>query len=114
MAEQLRFWAGDSSDEPATCSDAPADHTQPDATQDAPAPCPVPDPPPQLITSGVIARNLDEPWHRVRRVLETRPDIQPAAYAGLTRLYTSHAIARVRHELNAIDARRSSRKGDQR
>lgn len=111
MAEQLRFWAGDSPDEPPACNDAPAEPLQPEATQDAPASSPIPEPPLHLITSGSIVRNLGEPWHRVRRILETRPDIRPVAYAGRTRLYTKHTIARVRHELKAIDARRAARTG---
>lgn len=64
--------------------------------------------PPRLITSGVIARELRQPLHRVRWVLDTRPDIRPAAYAGIIRLFTRAAIARVRYELNAIDANRST------
>jgi hypothetical protein len=60
----------------------------------------------QLITPGVIAKELDEPIHRVLNVLATRSYIQPAARAGTLRLYDRQAVAMVRHELNAIDARR--------
>lgn len=61
---------------------------------------------PRLVTIGVIASELGEPMHRVRRVLESRVHIRPKALAGMTRLYGSDAIAMVRHELNAVDARR--------
>jgi hypothetical protein len=62
--------------------------------------------PPKLITSGVIATELGEPLHRVSRVLATRKHIRPSAQAGTLRLYDRRAVAMVRHELNAIDARR--------
>lgn len=61
---------------------------------------------PQLITVGVIAGELRVPLHRVLHVLRTRPHIRPAARAGTLRLYRRDAIAMVRHELNAVDARR--------
>ena|GEM_PF-1351151 len=60
---------------------------------------------PSLITPGVIARRLGVPLHRVLHVLATRTHIRPAARAGRIRLYESEDIARVRHELNSIDAR---------
>ena len=66
---------------------------------------------PQLITPGVIAAELGEPLHRVLHVLRTRPHIRPTARGGTLRLYDRRTIAMVRHELNAIDARRG-RKGD--
>jgi hypothetical protein len=59
-----------------------------------------------LITVGVIAAELGKPLHRVLHVLATRKHILPAARAGTLRLYASRAVAMVRHELNAIDARR--------
>ncbi|MEK6677031.1 MAG: hypothetical protein AABZ47_15435 [Planctomycetota bacterium] len=61
---------------------------------------------PKLLTPGVVAAELGEPLHRVMHVLATRQHIQPAARAGTLRLYRRDAIAMVRHELNAIDARR--------
>lgn len=64
---------------------------------------------PKLVTSGVIASECGVPIHRVLRVLRTRPSIKPAAYAGNVRLYDRATIARVRHELTAIDARRCHR-----
>lgn len=62
--------------------------------------------PPSLRTAGVIARELGEPLHRVLNVLGTRQHIRPVARAGTLRLYDKQAVAMVRHELNAIDARR--------
>jgi hypothetical protein len=70
----------------------------------------VPDALPSLITPGVIASELGEPLHRVLHVLSTRPHIAPKARAGTIRLYSSSAVAEVRHELNAIDARRECRR----
>jgi hypothetical protein len=61
---------------------------------------------PKLITAGVIAQELGEPLHRVLRVLATRKHVKPLARAGTLRLYDRRAVAMVRHELNAIDARR--------
>jgi hypothetical protein len=62
---------------------------------------------PRLITSGVIASELRVALHRVLHVLATRQHIQPVARAGTLRLYDRLAVAMVRHELHAIDARRS-------
>jgi hypothetical protein len=61
---------------------------------------------PRLITPGVIAWQLHEPLHRVLHVLATRAHIRPTARAGTLRLYDRRAVTMVRHELNAIDARR--------
>jgi hypothetical protein len=61
---------------------------------------------PRLITPGVIAAELSQPLHRILHVLRTRRHIRPAARAGTLRLYDKRAVAMVRYELNAIDARR--------
>lgn len=61
---------------------------------------------PRLITPGIIAARVAAPLHRVLHVLASRPHIQPVARAGNIRLYSSDAVAMVRHELNTIDARR--------
>ena len=66
---------------------------------------------PNLITPGVIAREVHAPIHRVLHILSTRQHIQPSARAGTLRLYDKAAVAMVRHELSAIDARRHSRQG---
>lgn len=63
--------------------------------------------PPSLTTPGVIALELGVPLHRVLHVLRTRRHIVPAARAGTLRLYHRGAVAHVRHEINAIDARRT-------
>lgn len=62
---------------------------------------------PTLVTPGVIAREIHEPLHRVLHVLRTRQYIRPLARAGTLRLYDRRAVAMVRHELNAINARRN-------
>jgi hypothetical protein len=64
---------------------------------------------PHLRTVGVVARELGEPLHRVLYVLRTRCHIQPAARAGRLRLYDREAVAAIRHELHAIDARGTGR-----
>jgi hypothetical protein len=66
-------------------------------------------PPVQLRTVGVIASELAVPLHRVLHILATREHIRPSARAGTLRLYDRKAVAMVRHELNAIDARRCGR-----
>jgi hypothetical protein len=65
-------------------------------------------PPPTLRTPGVIARELGQPLHRVLYVLRTRPFIAPSARAGRLRLYDLAAVARIRHALNAMDARKGA------
>lgn len=65
---------------------------------------------PTLRTPGVIATELGVPLHRVLNVLATRKHIRPVARAGTLRLYDKSALAKVRHELNAIDARRQAKR----
>ena len=65
--------------------------------------------PPRLLTSGRMAAVLRQPFRRVQYVLMTRHHIRPSAFAGTVRLYDRRALAQVRHELNAIDARRAER-----
>ncbi len=62
---------------------------------------------PSLLTPGRIADELGVSLPRVVYVLSTRRHILPAARAGTLRLYDREALALVRHELNAIDARRT-------
>ena len=64
---------------------------------------------PRLRTAGVIAAEVSAPLSRVLYILSTRPHIQPTARAGNLRLYDRHAVALVRHELNAIDARKAKK-----
>jgi hypothetical protein len=64
---------------------------------------------PSLLTPGRIADELGVSLSRVLYVLATRRDISPAARAGTLRLYDRAAGARIRHELNAIEARRGGR-----
>lgn len=68
---------------------------------------------PKLRTTGVIAKMLGVPLHRVQHILSTRPNIQPAARAGILRLYDNTAIEQIAHELEVIDAiRQFSKKGE--
>ncbi len=67
--------------------------------------------PPSLVTVGVMATELGTSVDRVCRILRTRSHIRPRAYAGHVRLFDNSAIAQVRHELTAIDARRAAREG---
>jgi len=64
---------------------------------------------PSLLTPGRIADELGVPLSRVLYVLTTRRHILPAARAGTLRLFDREAVAMVRHELNAIDARQARR-----
>ena len=64
----------------------------------------------RMLTPGIIAREIGQPLSRVLYVLRTRQHIHATARAGTLRLYDRQAVAQVRHELNAIDARRSERK----
>jgi len=61
---------------------------------------------PNLLTPGRIAARLNVPLHRILYVLATRRHICPSARAGTLRLYDNQAVAMIRHELNAIDARK--------
>ena len=63
----------------------------------------------RMLTPGIIAREVGQPLARVLYVLRTRSHIRATARAGTLRLYDRQAVAQVRHECNAIDARRSSR-----
>ena len=67
---------------------------------------------PKLLTPSLIAAELNAPLHRVQHVLSTRRHIRPVARAATIRLYATEAIAQVRHELSAIDARRAQRGDD--
>ena len=62
---------------------------------------------PRLLTAGRIADELGVGLQRVLYVLSTRRHILPAARAGTLRLYDREAVAKIRHELTAIDARRN-------
>jgi hypothetical protein len=63
--------------------------------------------PPQLRTPGRLAQELGVSLTRVQHILATRPHIRPVARAGTIRLFDANAVAQVRHEINAQDARRS-------
>lgn len=65
---------------------------------------------PKLATPAEIARLLGVPLHRVEYVLRSRQHIKPAATAGVARCFDDAAVAQVRHEVQAIDARRDASK----
>ena len=62
---------------------------------------------PRLRTPGVLAELLGVPLHRVEYVLRTRRHIRPVARTGRLRPYDNEALAMLRHELKAIEARRA-------
>lgn len=66
----------------------------------------------RLNTVGLISDKLGVPVSRVLYVLQTRPHIRPVALAGRARLYDQAAVAKIRYEINLIDARRSAREAD--
>jgi len=57
-------------------------------------------------TVGWIAAELLIPIHRVQYIIRTR-NIRPIAKAGNAAIFDREAVARIRHEINAIDARRA-------
>ena len=61
--------------------------------------------PPVARTVGLIAAELLVPVHRVQYIIRTR-NIQPQCVAGNLKIFTKDDVARIRHELNAIDARK--------
>lgn len=69
---------------------------------------------PKLATIGEVVKLLRVPLHRINYVLRSRSHIRPRATAGSARCFDDEAIAQIRHELNAIDARRDARRGGDR
>ncbi len=65
--------------------------------------------PVRLRTTSVVAAEIGATQEQVLYVIKTRPDIKPIALAGNARLYDDHAVARIRHELAAIAARRDAK-----
>ena len=59
-----------------------------------------------------MALELGVPIHRVQHIVTSRPFIKPIATAGGMRLWDSEAVAMVRHELAAIDARRAQSRAE--
>lgn len=109
MDKQPMLWEGDPHETPPP-PDSPVPSDRRPADPEAAEPTTRPEPP-QLNTTGHIAAMLGVPVHRIRWVLATRPDIRPTAYAAQARLFNSAAVARIRHELTAIDARRCREPG---
>lgn len=64
---------------------------------------------PKLATVGQIADLLDAPVYRIEYILRSRRHIRPRAIAAGARCFDDHGVSLIRHELNAIDARRAER-----
>jgi hypothetical protein len=62
----------------------------------------------EFITTSGLVRELAEPLHRVRHVLESR-GVKAACRVGNTLLFDRSVIELVRAELARIDARRLKR-----
>ena len=62
--------------------------------------------PPRLLTLGRMAEILRQPAHRLAYIIQTR-NISPSGYAGRLRVFDRAALARLRYELNLLDARQS-------
>jgi len=59
----------------------------------------------QLLTSGQIARELDQHVQRVRYIIDSRR-IRPVTRVGITRLFGPEAVESVRQAIRDIDQRR--------
>ena len=68
----------------------------------------MPNAPLRLLTVGVIADELGTTPERVAYLIRTRR-IQPKATAGNARLFSLQDMARLRHEVNKLDARKGGR-----
>ena len=64
----------------------------------------------KLLTTGEIAQRLKVKPSRVARVVREY-SIQPAALAGVVRLFNNAAMAEIRRVLNTIDAKRAAKGG---
>ena len=57
----------------------------------------------KLMTPGVLSERLGVPLSRVLYLLRTRPEIRPAARAGILRLYDVEALERLREEIGRLE-----------
>jgi hypothetical protein len=62
------------------------------------------------LTAGVIARELDEPLHRVQYAIRTR-GIEPETIAGNLRIFTPETVEQVADILRDIDRQAARREG---
>ncbi|QDV44383.1 hypothetical protein Enr13x_42480 [Stieleria neptunia] len=58
-----------------------------------------------FLTPARISELLGEPLDRVTDVIDSCPDIRPAGMADTTPIYSRRSLARIRHEINAADAK---------
>lgn len=61
---------------------------------------------PSLLTIGEIARQLDQPIHRIEYVLRSR-NVAPAGWAGNARVFAESDVVFLAAELRRIDDERS-------
>jgi hypothetical protein len=66
--------------------------------------------PHKALTIGAIARELDEPLHRVEYAIRTRA-IEPEAMAGHIRVFPPETVERVADVLRDIDRQAARRQG---
>ena len=64
---------------------------------------------PRVWTPRAMAERLGVPTHLVRSILEDIPDVLPRAFADSVPIYTEDAFARLRHELNLLEAKEAQR-----
>ena len=67
---------------------------------------------PVLPTVGEIARQLDEPLHRVEYVIRSR-GIRAESRAGNCRVFSETAVNRIDSEIRRIDAEKGSEISEQ-
>jgi hypothetical protein len=63
--------------------------------------------PPSLLTVGEIARQLQEPIHRIEYVIRSR-GVQPIGWAGHARVFAPASLDRIDSELDRMDRDRVS------
>lgn len=64
---------------------------------------------PRLATIGALAQRFNVPLHRIEYIVRSRTYIKPQARAGGVRCFGDEAVAQIRHELRAMDARQADR-----
>jgi hypothetical protein len=58
------------------------------------------------LTVGEVCKHLNQPMHRVARILDTRPHIQPIKRVGVLRIFDDRGVEAIRTEIEKMDARR--------
>jgi hypothetical protein len=60
------------------------------------------------LTTGALARELDEPIHRIQYAVRTR-GIEPEAVAGNLRIFPPEAVEQIAEILHGIDSQQDRR-----